>query len=182
MPQINPNLRRFLMTSALALCLPLSSHAQEVSAPAAAVRPATDRADGPAQGRFHHRERGEGERAGLLNPRLIKALDLSQAQRDELKKLADSDREARRTQREALMASRKALRDLVIGEQYSDARAKELAGRIATQDSAQILARAEQAHRMMQVLTPEQRTKLAQLAAARKPGRDGERGRPADKG
>jgi protein CpxP len=177
MRQINQNVRRFLVTSALALCLPLSSHAQEASAPAGNSRPAMTRPDGQDHGRFQRGGMRGGEH-GLLNPRLMKALDLSEAQRDELKKLADAGKDQRRKQHEDMMASRKALRDLVISDAYSSAKARDLAGSIASQESAQILAHAEQAHRMMQVLTPEQRSKLGELAQ-RKPGR---RGQPADKG
>lgn len=174
----NRNIRRFLMTSAVALCLPLTSFAQEASAPAESTRPTMGHRDGKAGREGFHREGAPG---GLLNPRLMKALDLSQAQRDELKKLAETDRDARRSQHEELMASRKALRDLVAGNAYTDAKAKDLASRIASQESARILARAEQAHRMMQVLTPEQRGKLAELAQKHRSPR-GERRPPVDKG
>jgi protein CpxP len=166
MTQNNPTIRRFLMTSAVALCVPLTSFAQEASAPADNAPPAMGRHDGMrhARGGEHH--------SGMLNPGLLRRLDLTPAQRDQMKQLFAAGKDARRKQQEEMMASHKALHDLIVSGQYSEARAKELASTIAAQESTRILAMAEQGNKMFQILTPAQRAKLAETPAD-KPARKG---------
>lgn len=157
----NPTIRRFLMTSAVALCLPLTSFAQEASAPAEGNRPTMGRQAG-------HGAHGFERPDSLLNPGVLRRLELTQVQRDEMKKIFEAGKDARRKQHEEIRASRQALRNLVLTGQYSAAKAKELANVIAAQESAGILAMAEQGNKLFQILTPEQRAKLTEMPA-RKP-------------
>lgn len=146
---------RFLVTSAIALAIPMAGFAQETPA-SGAERPARSEHRAGMRGGEHRMRHDEG----LFDPRILRRLDLSQAQRDQIRRIVDEGRDARRQQRDALLASRKALHELVVGGQYSEAKAKELAATFANQESAHILAMADLGNRVMQVLSPEQRAKL----------------------
>lgn len=170
-----PAIRSFLVASALALSLPISAFAQQASAPAAtdARPPMTHKADGQrGEHRHHHArgQRGHGEHAGgfMFGPGAMRDLNLTDAQRADMKKIFEEGREGRSQQREAMMKSRKELRDLIVSGKYTEQRGKELSATIATQQREQILAMAERSNRVVQLLTPEQRTKLA---AAKPEGR-----------
>lgn len=155
MPLSPTIVRRFLATSAVALAVPMTGFAQE-SAPAGAERPArSEHRMGMPGG--EHRQHGA---AGLFDPHSLRRLDLSQAQREQIRKIFEDGRDERRQQIDALMSARKALRELVVSGQYDAAKARDLAASIATRESARLLAMAEQGNRVMQVLSPEQRAKL----------------------
>lgn len=164
-------IRRFLATSALALAIPFCAQAQEASAPAsnesrpAMGHPHHGKHHGKQHGR-HHDQRTHGKHGMLM----LRGLDLSQAQKDQLKALSDAGREAHRKQLESLQAARDALRKLSFSENYSPAEAAKLGKALAEQESAVLLARAEHGNKIYQILTPEQRSKLAERQSkARKP-------------
>jgi periplasmic protein CpxP/Spy len=115
-------------------------------------------------------EKGE-KRGGRGHSRLFEQLDLSDAQKAEIQKIRQEARESGSAQREEARAAREKMRELFA----SDASADELrAQHQASQELRQALhdQHFEVTLKMREVLTPEQRAKLAEL----KPERRGRRG------
>jgi periplasmic protein CpxP/Spy len=130
--------------------------------------------DGPAQGgreRGERRGNREGKRGGhdgIGLGRFARNLNLSDAQKEQMQQIAARHREATRSLREQMHAQRK-------GEfgGFGDGTFNESAVRQAAQARAQIeveleVARARMMSEMYNVLTPEQKTQLAQEREQRK--------------
>lgn len=161
MTELNSTIRRFLTVSAVALALPMSAWAQQAagSAPAA---PAQD-ARAPMQQRQHGHHGHHGRMDGGMRGDhlfMLRGLDLSSAQKDQAKALFDAQRQAMQDKRQAVREARDALHQLVVSGKYSPERAAELAKDIAQKETAQMLFMAEQGNKLVQILTPEQRTRL----------------------
>ncbi|MDQ7990916.1 MAG: Spy/CpxP family protein refolding chaperone [Candidatus Dactylopiibacterium sp.] len=163
MARTSPHLRRFLVTSAIALGLPLGAHAQAPATPA----PATT-TSAPAGHPSHHAARHErGRHGGFVDARTLRALELTQAQREAARKLFETGREAHRDERTALREARAGLRQLVLSGNYTPERAETLSRDIAAKEATLLMARAEQGNRFVQLLTPEQRARLAEAKPRR---------------
>jgi protein CpxP len=127
-------------------------------------------------GDCHHRRAGEhagrfgmpGDR-GMM--RAVHQLDLSDAQRQQLKGLMAQQRTALETSMHALQQGREALREAVRGESYDAARVQQLADAQGKAVTGLILKRAETWRQVRALLTPEQRTRLDALAS-KHPDRD----------
>lgn len=157
--------QRFLATSAIALALPFAAQAQPAPAaetPASQSSPKAPREPHRHGHRDHQRHHGGKHQDGM---RALRGLDLSQAQRDQLRALFDAGREARRKQMEEMHAARQALHALALSADYNPTRAGELARDIAQKESALLLARAEEQHKLLQILTPAQRKQLDERKA-----------------
>lgn len=123
--------------------------------------------DGPAFG-----GPGRGHRPGPpdgLNPRMLDQLDLSDAQREQIRTLHEANRGEADKFRDQMQANRDAIEALVSGGAFDEAQARKL---LATK--AQLMTEMELIHLRMQaavyaILTPEQRTKAAQLKQDRPP-------------
>jgi len=165
----NPTIRHFLCLSAIALALPAAALAQSQSAPAASASAAT--APAPAQGRHHHAglHAHMGSETGFMHG--LHGVDLSSEQRDKLRTLMQAQRETMRGKHEAARDARQALHQLVLDGKYTPEAAQKLADEIGKQDAALALAMAEAGSKAREILTPEQRTKLAERMKARGPGR-----------
>jgi len=159
MTQAHSTIRRFLSLSAFALAVPLSALAQT---PPAASAPAASAA--PMQRGHHHGHRGHHGRAdsGMRGSHLfmLRGLDLSAAQQEQVKTLFDAQRPAFEEKAKAVREARDALHLLVSSGKYTPEKAAELVKDITQKESTQLLFRAEQGNKLMQILTPEQRSKL----------------------
>lgn len=152
MTQTHSTIRRFLSISALALALPLSALAQTpaASAPAAGAAPMQ---------RGHHGHHGAGmQQGGHLF--MLRGLDLSAAQQAQAKTLFEAQRPAFEEKSKAVREAHDALHLLVSSGKYTPEKAAELVKDITQKESAQLLFKAEQGNKLMQILTPEQRSKL----------------------
>ena len=147
-------IRRFLTVSALALSLPLSALAQTpaASTPAAGAAPMQ---------RGHHGHHGRAD-GGMRGDHMfmLRGLDLSAAQQEQAKTLFEAQRPAFEEKSKAVREAHDALHLLVTSGKYTPEKAAELAKDIAQKETAQLLFRAEQGNKLMQILTPEQRTKM----------------------
>lgn len=129
-------------------------------------------------GDCHHGRAGEhagrfgmpGDR-GMM--RAVHQLDLSDAQRQQLKDLMAQQRTALEASMHTLQQGREALREALRGESYDAARVQQLADAQGKAVTGLILKRAETWRQVRALLTPEQRTRLDALAS-KHPGR-GER-------
>lgn len=99
---------------------------------------------------------------------VFKQLDLTEAQRDQLFELRHNQRPAMREKYKQLREGRQTLRELASAEEYDATQVKNAADQQARIRSELIVMRTETMHKMMQVLTPEQKQKLAQARQERK--------------
>lgn len=134
-----------------------------------------ERCDGPAamhRGAFGMG--GPGEHGGGRDMmRMLRGLDLTEAQRDKVFELVHANMPAMREQGKVLRNNHEALRKLALSDQYDEAKVKAL-----TEQNAQAMAqmaqtRARMGHEVYQLLTPEQRKALEERLAKSPAGRHG---------
>ncbi len=153
---------RFVAVSALALgislAVPAIAGAQEQCARGSHDRPPME---------AHHR-------GGIFGD--LRGIDLSPEQVAQLGKLREDAKKQMREQGLALHDQHLALRKLVLSDAYTPAASAELIAKISAAQSEMARLHAEQGHKVYQLLTPEQRAKLAQneLTGGRS-GRGGKR-------
>ncbi|GAB2892450.1 hypothetical protein GCM10027046_21650 [Uliginosibacterium flavum] len=158
MTQTHSTIRRFLTVSALALAVPLSALAQTPPAASAPAAGAAPMQHGQHGHRGHHGRADSGMRGGHMF--MLRGLDLSAAQQEQVKTLFEAQRPAFEEKSKAVREARNALHLLVSSGKYTPERANELTKDIAQKESVSLLFMAEQGNKLMQILTPEQRTKL----------------------
>jgi protein CpxP len=108
-----------------------------------------------------HQMHGGGgmERGGM---RMLRGLDLSEAQRDQIFKIFHDQAPAMRERMKAARASHEELRKATTAPSFDSARARQAADAVGKAHADAAYARAETMSRALAVLTPEQRTKLEQ--------------------
>lgn len=165
MKVLTPVLGACLLASSLALGLPATASAdnqQRVSAP------------GEWRGGGHHRgmRGGDGmrDRGGM---RMLRGLDLTDAQRDQIFQIHYAQMPEKRAQKKAARAARKELRDLALAPQYDAAKAKAAADAYAKASAQLALMRVDSMHKVLAVLTPEQRKQFDERRAQWKARRGG---------
>jgi protein CpxP len=125
---------------------------------------------GPQCGDRHgmHGER-MGYAGGHRDPlqRLMRQVDLTDAQQTEIKVIIDTSRTDMENVRQQLRDSRKAMYNLVAGTDYNLERVRELADQQAKLNTELTVARIDTMHRTLQVLTPDQQAELATLREQR---------------
>jgi len=165
MKLFTPVLGACLLASSLALGLPATASAddlRQVSAP------------GEWRGGGHYR----GMRGGGMHDgggmRMLRGLDLTDAQRDQIFQIHYAQMPEMRAQRMAARAARKELRDLALAPEYDAAKAKAAADAYAGASAQLALMRVDSMRKVLAVLTPEQRKQLEERRAqwqARRGGR-----------
>jgi protein CpxP len=115
----------------------------------------------------------DGERMGYVDgrrdplTRLMRHVELTDAQQTEIKAIIDSSRTDTESVRQQLRDSRKAMYNLVNGSDYNLERVRELADKQAALNAELTVARVDTMHRALQVLTPEQQAEIAKLREQR---------------
>src|SRR3954468_2596148 len=153
------HMKLYRKTIAAALCaggLALTMGAQAQSAP-----------EGGQQhgGMQHMRHHGGGDEM-----RGLQALNLSEAQRDQVFKIHHDQAPAFRDQMKKVRASREELQKLARADKFDAAAVRRAADAQAKSLSDIAVMRAQTASQVRQVLTPEQRTKLDQMREQRRQG------------
>ena len=97
--------------------------------------------------------------------RMLRALNLTEAQRDQVFSLMHKQAPAAREQGKAIRKARQELRTLAMSAQYDDARAKTLADSIAAATAEMALTRARTGQEIYKLLTPEQRKQADDMRA-----------------
>jgi protein CpxP len=138
--RINPYIAAVLVGGSLAVALP-----------AVQAQPA-DRAGHMHQMRGDH-HRGEGMR-------FMRRLDLTDAQRDQVKKIFEAQAPAMRERTEAARKAQQELRAMALSPNFDSARARELADTSARAHADAAVLRAEGMSKVFALLTPEQRAKI----------------------
>jgi protein CpxP len=142
-------------------CLLASSLALGVAATASA----DDLQRVSAQGEWRGGEMQRGGRHHGSDMRMLRGLDLTEAQRDQIFEIRHAQVPAMRAQMKTLRAARKALRELALAPQYDAAQAQSSADALAKATSQMMLMRIDMTRKMLAVLTPEQRQKLDERRA-----------------
>lgn len=107
----------------------------------------------------HQMHGGGMERGGM---RMLRGLDLSEAQRDQIFKIFHDQAPAMRERMKAARAAHEELRKATTAANFDSARVRQAADAVGKAHADAAYARAETMSRALAVLTPEQRTKLEQ--------------------
>ena len=92
----------------------------------------------------------------------LRGIDLSADQVAQLGKLREEEKKQLREQGQSLRDQHDALRKLVMSDAYTPAASADLIAKITAAQSEMAKLHAEQGNKLYKLLTPEQRTKLAQ--------------------
>ena len=138
----NPHVRRFLIASSLAFGLGSGALAQ------------SDERPGPMHSHGMHR--------------MLRHLDLSEAQRDQVFKIFHDQSPAMHERMKAARAARKDLEKLALASAFDRERARAIADSEAKAIADVEVLRAESMARVRELLTPEQRAKLDQMREHRR--------------
>ncbi|MCG9785052.1 CpxP family protein [Vibrio brasiliensis] len=143
---------------------------------AAAVLPlALGTASAYAFGGKDHKKGGHGECGGGFDRGIMRQLDLTDAQKDQLKEMRESGKqemkaafkenfEARHAEKQAQHAK---VQQLVLADNFDQAAANELAKSMVEQQTERKVKMLEKQHKMLSILTPEQKAKFVELQQER---------------
>jgi len=151
--------------SALAAALAAGIIGLAVAAPASAR---------PHGGYGHHHGadgpgfEGRGGPRGELGGRMMRELDLSEAQRNQMFEIRHAAQPAAHDKMNALRKNRVALREAATAKEYDAGRVRALADEGAKLQADLAVMRIETQQKTLAVLTPEQRAKLEQLRGERR--------------
>jgi len=111
-----------------------------------------------AQGPHHH---------GLFGPRMMEKLDLTDAQRAQIKQIHESGKSTLKPLWQQEHQSHQAMMALITSGNFDQAKAQEIANQEAQIHAQLEVQHAQLAAQAYQVLTPEQKTKFNELLAQR---------------
>ncbi len=117
----------------------------------------TNRPARPFMGR-----RGPGGPMGLL-PRLGRQLQLTDSQRDQLRAIADSHRDEWKALADRARTARQGLMAAVTADSVDETLIRQKSADVAAVEADMAVARARVHTEVLQILTPEQKTKLKEL-------------------
>lgn len=161
---VSRHVARFLALSAVALSVPMTVLAAATDgATPDQSRPAASMDDwGGPHHHGHHDRHGGREGFGGPGMMMLHGLDLTEAQRTQVKTLMDAQRQAFADKAKAMHDARVELAKLAMSDAYNARKAGDLATSLAQKESDLAKLMAEQGNKVYQILTPEQRTKLQQ--------------------
>jgi len=110
---------------------------------------------------------GPGGPMGML-PMLGRQIDLTDAQKDQIKAIADSHKDDWKSLAERARAAHGALNQAVTADGVDEALIRQRSADVAAVDADMAVARARAHAEVLQILTPEQKTKLKTLHAEMK--------------
>jgi Spy/CpxP family protein refolding chaperone len=106
---------------------------------------------------------GEGMGRGGHPMMHLRGLNLTEAQRDQVFKIVHEQAPAVREQMKQVRSSRQELRQLAASERFDEGRARQIADGQAKALATLAVMRAQTLHRVREILTPEQRTRMDQV-------------------
>ena len=108
----------------------------------------------------HHKDGGK-HGCGMQDRSMFRALNLTDAQKDEMKALRQANH------RSEMQAQHQKMQQLVLADNFDEAAVRDLAKTMSEQQIDRRVAMLKQRHDMMQILTPEQKTQYQTLQAER---------------
>ncbi|MDC5849211.1 CpxP family protein [Vibrio europaeus] len=118
---------------------------------------------------------GHGECGGGFDRGIMRQLDLTDAQKDQMKEMREASKqemktafkenfEARHTE---MQAQKEQVQALVLADNFDQAAANELAKTMVEKQTERKVKILEKQHQMLSILTPEQKTKFVELQKER---------------
>ena len=174
MPANRSLMTRLLLASAVALAIPLAAQARPPGGGCGdhEMRMGPGMHDKQCEHCDPERRGGWDREEGDQLPPMLRRLDLSDAQRDQIREVMRSQSETMRTRAEAHRKAHDELRQLPMSDDYSEARVQALAAASGKAEAEMAELRARTARQLHQILTPEQRQELAQQSEQRKAKRE----------
>ncbi|WP_407331637.1 CpxP family protein [Enterovibrio sp. 27052020O] len=117
-----------------------------------------------AFGGGHHD--GEGKRGGegMIGKHLLRGIDLTDAQKEEMKTLREQNRDAMNANKGAnkatMMAERQEMQALLLADNFDEAEIRALAQKMADQHVERRISMMKRQHEMLNILTPEQKAEV----------------------
>jgi protein CpxP len=108
---------------------------------------------------------GPGGPMGMLPPRMLQRLDLTDAQKERVRTIVDSHRDEMKAIADRAMKARLALEAAVTGDTFDEAAVRTRAADVATIDTDAAVSRARVFNEVYQILTPDQQSKLKEIQA-----------------
>lgn len=116
-----------------------------------------------------------GDRDDCGGPRadhgIFRSLDLTDAQKEKMRSLRESNRDTMREQmmqgREAMQANHDKMQALMLADNFDENAVRELAKQMSDQQIDRRVAMMKKRHDMLNILTPEQKTQYKKLQAER---------------
>ncbi|HEX6267314.1 MAG TPA: Spy/CpxP family protein refolding chaperone [Burkholderiales bacterium] len=139
--RINPYLAGLLAAGSLALAIPAAAYAH------------------PSGGQQRHEMRG--------GARMLHKLDLTEAQREQARKIFQEQAPTMRERMEAARTAQRELRAMAMSPGFDSARARDLADTAARAQADAAVIRAESMSKVFALLTPEQRAKVEEARERR---------------
>ena len=162
-----PTLKSFLVASSIALAVPLAAQAR----PDMGEHFGGGRCD--AEMRAHD---GKGRHHGGPKMGMLRGLDLSDAQRDQIFELKHALVPELRAEMKVVRATRQALREMMENGSYDAAQVQQLTEQGAAAKARMAQLTLKNQHAVYQLLTPEQRERMKELREQRVSRRDAMRG------
>lgn len=125
---------------------------------------------GPGRGRG-----GPGGPGGPLAGLPLRELNLTDAQREQVRQIVDSRQQETRAIGERAMAAHEALRAATTSPSFDEGLVRAKAAEVAAIDADMAVARARIFADVFQILTPEQQAKAKELSGSRPPRRNAQR-------
>jgi len=122
-----------------------------------------------------HKKGGHGECGGGFDRGIMRQLDLTDAQKDQLKEMRESGKQQMKanfkenfeTRQAGMQAHHAKVQALVLADNFDEAAANDLAKSMVEQQTERKVKMLEKQHQMLSVLTPEQKAKFAELQQER---------------
>lgn len=152
---------RLLLTSVVALAIPVAlARPQDGEGGDPGMQAGSGMCDMEHEHHRHHRPRGREQADGERLPPMLRGVELTDTQQEQVRELMRSQSDAQRVKREALRKSHEDLRNFALSDDYSDAGLKERSATHARAVAEMAELHARNARQVYQLLTPEQRKQL----------------------
>ncbi|MEZ8141265.1 CpxP family protein [Enterovibrio sp. FF113] len=117
-----------------------------------------------AGGKHNDGEGMHGGKSMMGGKHLLRGIDLTDAQKEELKTLREQNRDAMKANKGAMkagmMAERQEMQSLLLADNFDEAQVRELAQKMADQQVERRVSMMKRQHEMLNILTPEQKTEV----------------------
>ncbi|MEX0335601.1 CpxP family protein [Vibrio tubiashii] len=118
---------------------------------------------------------GHGECGGGFDRGIMRQLDLTDAQKDQMKEMREASKQEMKTafkenfeaRHAEMQAQKEKVQALVLAENFDQAAANELAKTMVEKQTERKVKMLEKQHQMLSILTPEQKTKFVELQKER---------------